>query len=176
MDIVEPQKPECRSLIEPTATDIIEHTLHPAGSAQILDCYRNGYRRASEARFRSASRYRKRLPWALWKKPQFLLKLSQWIPSSLRGQNVEVLSNLPQRTSSSLLYTLRAPPKCWIATAMEIVEPQRPNSARHVESKTTAAGALELWSSTSPGREKIIQYINRNMHKLNHNQILAVSR
>ena len=42
MDIVQPQKPECRSLMEPSATDIIEHTLHPAGSAQILDGYRNG--------------------------------------------------------------------------------------------------------------------------------------
>ena len=66
MDIDEPQRPECGSLIEPTATDIVEHTLHLAGAAQILDCYRNGYRRASEARFGSAGRYRKRLPWALW--------------------------------------------------------------------------------------------------------------
>ena len=64
MDIVEPQRPECGSLIEPTATDIVEHTPHLAGSAEIWDCYRNGYRRASEARFGSASRYRKRLPWA----------------------------------------------------------------------------------------------------------------
>ena len=37
-----------------------------AGSAQILDCYRNGQRRASEARFGSACRNRRRLPWALW--------------------------------------------------------------------------------------------------------------
>ena len=53
MDILEPQRPECGSLIEPTAADIVEHTLHPAGSAQKLDCYRNGYRRASEARIYS---------------------------------------------------------------------------------------------------------------------------
>ena len=45
---------------------------------------------------------------------------------------MEVLSNLPQQTSSSLLYTLRAPPRYWIATAMDIVEPQRPDSGQHV--------------------------------------------
>ena len=48
MDIVEAQKPECGSLLEHTATDIVDNTLHPASSAQILDCCRNGYRRASE--------------------------------------------------------------------------------------------------------------------------------
>ena len=42
MDIVEPQRPECGSLLEHTASDIVETTLHPAGSAQILDGYRNG--------------------------------------------------------------------------------------------------------------------------------------
>ena len=42
MDTVEPQRPECGSLVEPTATDIVEPTTHPAGSAQILDGYRNG--------------------------------------------------------------------------------------------------------------------------------------
>ena len=45
---------------------------------------------------------------------------------------MEALSNLPQQTSSSLLYTLRAPPRYWIATAMDIVEPQRPDSGQHV--------------------------------------------
>ena len=50
----------------------------------------------------------------------------------LRGQIVEALSNLPQQTSSSLLYTLRAPLRYWIATAMDIVEPQRPDSGQHV--------------------------------------------
>ena len=65
-DTVEPQRPDCGSRVEATATDVVEHTLHPAGSAQILDSYRNGYHRASEARFESAGRYRKRLPWALW--------------------------------------------------------------------------------------------------------------
>ena len=67
-----------------------------------------------------------------WSEATILMETVAKIPSSLRGQNVEVLSNLPQRTSSSLLYTLRAPPKCWIATAMKIVEPQRPDSGRHV--------------------------------------------
>ena len=42
------------------------------------------------------------------------------------------LSNLPQQTSSSILYTLRAPPRYWIATAMDIVEPQRPDSGGQV--------------------------------------------
>ena len=50
----------------------------------------------------------------------------------LRGQIVEALSNLPQQTSSSLLYTLRAPLRYWIATAMDIIEPQRPDSGQHV--------------------------------------------
>ena len=71
---------------------------------------------------------------------QFLLKLSPWISSSLRGQNVEVLSNLPQQTSSSILYTLRAPPRYWIATAMDIVEPQRPDSGRHVGIESDCRG------------------------------------
>ena len=66
MDTVEPHRPECGSLVEPTANDIVEPTLQPTGSAQMLDCYRNGYRRASEARFGSACRNRMRLPWALW--------------------------------------------------------------------------------------------------------------
>ena len=65
-------------------------------------------------------------------KLQFLLKLSQWIPSSLRRRIVEVLSNLPQQTSWSLLYTQRAPPRYWIATAMDTVEPQKPDSAQHI--------------------------------------------
>ena len=54
------------------------------------------------------------------------------VPVGLRGQIVEALSNLPQQTSSSLLYTLRAPLRYWIATAMDIVEPQRPDSGQHV--------------------------------------------
>ena len=54
------------------------------------------------------------------------------VPVGLRGQIVEALSNLPQQTSSSLLYTLRAPPRYWIATAMDIVEPQRLDSGQHV--------------------------------------------
>ena len=53
-------------------------------------------------------------------------------PVGLKGQIVEALSNLPLQTSSSLLYTLRAPPRYWIATAMDIIEPQRPDSGQHV--------------------------------------------
>ena len=75
-----------------------------------------------------------------WSEATILMEIVAKIPSSLRGQNVEVLSNLPQRTSSSLLYTLRAPPKCWIATAMEIVEPQRPDSGRHVGIESDCRG------------------------------------
>ena len=40
-DTVDPQRPECGSLVEPTATDVAEPTLHPAGSTQMWDCYRN---------------------------------------------------------------------------------------------------------------------------------------
>ena len=65
-------------------------------------------------------------------KLQFLLKLSQWIPSSLRRRIVEVLSNLPQQTSWSLPYNQQAPPRYWIATAMDTVEPQKPDSAQHI--------------------------------------------
>ena len=54
------------------------------------------------------------------------------VPVGLRGQIVEALSNLPQQTSSSLLYTLRAPLRYWIATTMDIIEPQRPDSGQHV--------------------------------------------
>ena len=43
-----------------------------------------------------------------------------------------ILSNLPQQTSSSILYTLRAPPRYWMATAMDNVEPQRPDSGGQV--------------------------------------------
>ena len=41
MDTVEPHRPECGSLVEPTATDVVEPTLHLAGSTQMWDCYRN---------------------------------------------------------------------------------------------------------------------------------------
>ena len=51
----------------------------------------------------------------------------------LGSQSVEALSNLPQQTSSSLLYTLRAPPRYWIATATDMVEPRGPDSSQHVE-------------------------------------------
>ena len=54
------------------------------------------------------------------------------IPVELRRQIVEALSNLPQQTSSSLLYTLRAPPRYWTAIAMDIDETQRPNSGQQI--------------------------------------------
>ena len=87
-------------------------------------------------------------------KLQFLLKLSQWIPSSLRRQIVEVLSNLPQQTSSSLLYTLRAPPRYWIATAMDIVEPQRPDSGQHVGIESDCRGRCGTIVINESGEEK----------------------
>ena len=87
-------------------------------------------------------------------KLQFLLKLSQWIPSSLRRQIVEVLSNLPQQTSSSLLYTLRAPPRYWIATAMDIVEPQRPDSGQHVGIESDCRGRSGTIVINESGEEK----------------------
>ena len=86
-------------------------------------------------------------------KEQFLFKLTPWTSSSLRGQNVESYQTyrnrhhraystpcglrpdiglLPQWISSSLLYTLRAPPRYWIAIAMDIVETQRPNSGQQI--------------------------------------------
>ena len=62
------------------------------------------------------------------------------VPVGLGGQIVEALSNLPQQTSSSLLYTLRAQLTYWIATAMDNIEPQRPNSGQHVGRDCRAKG------------------------------------
>ena len=62
------------------------------------------------------------------------------VPVGLRGQIVEALSNLPQQTSWSLLYTQRAPPRYWIATAMDTVEPQRPDSGQHVGIESNCRG------------------------------------
>ena len=62
------------------------------------------------------------------------------IPVELRRQIVEALSNLPQQTSSSLLYTLRAPPRYWIATATDNVEPRRPDSGQHVGTEGDCRG------------------------------------
>ena len=120
----------------------------------------------------------------------FLLKLSQWRPSSLRGQMGEVFSDLPhgrrraysttcglrpdigllpQRTWSSLggqirvsmseskatsvgalavssstspgrKHHMRAPPRYWIATATDIVEPRRPDSGQHVGTEGDCRG------------------------------------
>ena len=49
-----------------------------------------------------------------------------------QGPECGKLSNLPQQTSSSILYTLRAPPRYWMATAMDKVEPKRPDSGGQV--------------------------------------------
>ena len=76
------------------------------------------------------------------------------VPVGLRGQMVEALSNLPQQTSSSLLYTLRAPPRYWIATAMDIVEPQRPDSGQHVGIEGDCRGRSGTIVINESGEEK----------------------
>ena len=76
------------------------------------------------------------------------------VPVGLRGQIVEALSNLPQQTSSSLLYTLRAPLRYWIATAMDIVEPQRPDSGQHVGIESDCRGRCGTIVINESGEEK----------------------
>ena len=76
------------------------------------------------------------------------------VPVGLRGQIVEALSNLPQQTSSSLLYTLRAPLRYWIATAMDIVEPQRPDSGQHVGIESDCRGRSGTILINESGEEK----------------------
>ena len=44
----------------------------------------------------------------------------------------EVFSDLPQQTSPSLFYNMRTPPRYWIATATDMVEPRGPDSGQHV--------------------------------------------
>ena len=83
------------------------------------------------------------------------------VPVGLRGQIVEALSNLPQQTSSSLLYTLRAPPRYWIATAMDIVEPQRPDSGQHVGIEGDCRGRSGTIVINESGEEKDNK-INKN--------------
>ena len=61
-------------------------------------------------------------------------------PVGLKSQDVDALSNLQQHTWSSLNYTLRAPLRYWIATAMDIVEPQRPDSGRQVGVESDCRG------------------------------------
>ena len=72
----------------------------------------------------------------------------------LRGQIVEALSNLPQQTSSSLLYTLRAPPRYWIAIAMDIVETQRPNSGQQIGIEGDCRGRSGTIVINESGEEK----------------------
>ena len=67
---------------------------------------------------------------------------------------MEVLRNLPQRTSSSLLYTLRAPPRCWIATAMDVVEPQRPDSGGNDGVEGDCRGRSGTIVNSDSGQEK----------------------
>ena len=67
---------------------------------------------------------------------------------------MEVLRNLPQRTSSSLLYTLRAPPRCWIATAMDVVEPQRPDSGGNDGIESDCRGRSGTIVNNDSGEEK----------------------
>ena len=67
---------------------------------------------------------------------------------------MEALSNLPQQTSSSLLYTLRAPLRYWIATAMDIVEPQRPDSGQHVGIESDCRGRCGTIVINESGEEK----------------------
>ena len=76
---------------------------------------------------------------------------------------MEVLSNLPQQTSSSLLYTLRAPPRYWIATAMDIVEPQRPDSGQHVRIEGDCRGRSGTIVINESGEEKDNK-INKHEH------------
>ena len=52
----------------------------------------------------------------------------------------EVFSDLPQQTSPSLFYNMRAPPRYWIATATDIVEPRRPDSGQHVGTEGDCRG------------------------------------
>ena len=97
-------------------------------------------------------------------------------PVGLRGQIVEALSNLPQQTSSSLLYTLRAPPRYWIATAMDIVEPQRPDSGQHVGVEGDCRGRSGAIVINESGEEADNEINKHERANLKHNQILAVSR
>ena len=76
------------------------------------------------------------------------------VPVGLRGQMVEALSNLPQQTSSRLLYTLRAPPKYWMAAVMDIVEPQRPDSGQHVGIEGDCRGRCGTIVMNESGEEK----------------------
>ena len=85
------------------------------------------------------------------------------VPVGLRGQIVEALSNLPQQTSSSLLYTLRAPLRYWIATAMDIIDPQMPDSGQHFQIRSECrrrSGTLVI--NESKEKKKIKN--NRNKH------------
>ena len=96
-DMVEPRGPDSSQHVEiedgfrgrPGSVDIDEsrkETLH-AGSAQILDSYRNGQRRASEDRFGSACRNRRRLPWALWHRRHYCRKKQNKCSNSRSSDN-----------------------------------------------------------------------------------------
>ena len=108
------------ALLRPTSTNTAEPILQHADSAQILDCYRNGHGRASGARFGSACRNRRRLPWALWQCRHRRVQEGN-TTCGLRPD----IGLLPQRTSSSLGGQIR----------VSMSEP-----------KATAVGALALAS------------------------------
>ena len=132
METVEPQRPDGGSLLRPTSTDVAEPILQHAGSAQILDCYRNGHGRASGARFGSACPNRRRLPWALWQCRHRRVQEGN-TTCGLRPDSGLLFSDLPQQTLPSLFYNMRTPPRYWIATATDMVEPRGPESGQHVE-------------------------------------------
>ena len=131
METVEPQRPDGGSLLRPTSTDVAEPILQHAGSAQILDCYRNGHGRASGARFGSACPNRRRLPWALWQCRHRRVQEGN-TTCGLRPDSGLLFSDLPQQTLPSLFYNMRTPPRYWIATATDMVEPRGPDSGQHV--------------------------------------------
>ena len=44
-----------------------------------------------------------------------------------------LFSDLTQQTLPNLFYNMRTPPRYWIATATDMVEPWEPDSGQHVE-------------------------------------------
>ena len=83
----------------------------------------------------------------------------------LKSQDVDALSNLQQHTWSSLNCTLRAPLRYWIATAMDIIDPQMPDSGQHFQIQSECrrrSGTLVI--NESKEKKKIKN--NRNEHKV----------
>ena len=83
-----------------------------------------------------------------------------------QGPECGKLSNLPQQTSSSILYTLRAPPRYWMATAMDIVETQRPDARQHVGIENISRGRCGTFVTNVYGeRRKKERTINHDEYK-----------